>query len=381
MQETGTTTGAFSSDSKMIVPITTNIKFSIPRRFIGGTFPEVSKVNKKDLLVQIRNDLDLHDIWNYKVLLTIFKENGDDLFPIEMAMTGWIDSDGNTYTTDEPLVEMCMRFMLFVYLHNNTQDMLHMQTDEYIYEDLRYCCSLLEKRLTKLPNGDRFRVLYTVFSRRFEFFELLFRANDILFFWLSQTVRPFKTERKLEKDLNTVNEILQKIEQFSLPEKFQKCIEDRFKLPDSSSDYESDWKITINKLTAKEEGGPCTSFEKSAGLFSMSGWLSSRIFNSTRFSTSMFFYGQTTFLTPSEIQKLYMSASKINAKLKNGVYIFDKNVCSLNKKQTSLTIKKSFPKFSLWIENPKAYLRSVHLRLQSAWPCWGHEARERCSLS
>ena len=353
------------------MPITTNIRFSIPRRFEGGAFPEIGKANKNDLLLQIRNDLDLRDIWNYKVLLTIFKENGDHLFPIEMSMTVWRDSDGNTYTTDEPLVELCMRLILFVYLHNDTQEMLHMQTDEYLYEDLRYCRSLLENRLSKLSSSDRFHRFYTVFYKRLEFFELLFRANDILFFWLSLTVRPFNTERDLEKDVKTMNELLQNMEKFALPEKFKKCIEDRFKLPDSSccyDDYESDWKITINKLIAKGGGVPCTSFEKSAGLFS----ISKRIFNSTRFSTSMFFYGQTTFLTLSEILELYMKASKINAELKDGVFKFDKITCPLGKRQTTLTIKRSFPKFSLWVEDFKAYLHSVHLRLLSVLPCWEH---------
>lgn len=311
------------------------------------------------------------DIKNYKVLLTIFKEYDERVFPMEMAVTRWMDSDGNTYITDEPLVELCMRLTLFVYLHNNTQDMRHMQTEDYLYEDMHYCRTLLEKRSAKLRRDDRFRILYTVFSRRFELFELLFRANDILFFWLSQIARPFKTERDMEEDVDRVKKLLKKMTEFRLPEKFKKCIGDRFKLPDPSSGgfqhNESDWKITINKLHASFDKAmaPRASFEKSAELSSISG----RIFNSTWCSTSTFFYGQTTFLTPSEVQIFYESASAINAKLKSGVFRFDKSAYPPDKRPTTLTIKKPFPKFSLWIEDPLAYLRSVRSRLLSVLPC------------
>ena len=364
-----------TSKEKLFVPITTNIRFSIPRRFEGGAFFDNGQTKNKELLIQTRSDLNLSDFWNYKVLLTIFKEYGDDGFPMEMVMTSWIDADGNTYITDEPLVELCMRLTLFVYLHNNTQDILHMQTEGYLYEDLQYCRSLLQRRLANLPCSNRFRTLYTVFLRRFELFEFLFRANDILFFWLIQTIRPSRVERDLEKDLNDVKEILQKLKKMRLPEKLQKCIEDRFKLPDSSSSCrvdclsqydESDWKITINKLIANcNNAVSCTRFEKSARLFSMSD----RIFNSTRYSTSTFFYGQTTFLTLSEVQEFYESASKLNAKLKNGVFNFDKTICPLEKRQTTLTIKFPFPKFTTPLNDMIAYLRLVHSRLQSILPC------------
>ena len=332
-------------------------------------------MNVNALLVQMRSDLNLSDIKNYKVLLTIFKENDvEKRFPMQMAMTTWMDSDGNTYITNEPLVELCMRLTLFVYLHNNTQDMVHMQTEEYLYQDLRDCCSLLRRRIINVSRSDgdeRFHLLYTVFLRRFQLFELLFRANDILFFWLLQTIKPFQTERNLDEDVNRMKEILHNLKNMNLPEKFQKCLEDRFKLPDSffrfdfQSQYdESDWKITINKLIANSSWTP---FEQSARRFS----LSDRIFNSTRYFTSTFFYGQTTFLTLAEIQEFYASASKVNAKLKNGVFRFDKTICFPKRKQTVLTIKVPFPEFTTPIKNIVEYLRLVHSRLLSIWPCSG----------